>query len=166
MVNLVAKHNTMIGHVCRMRTHLQSIIDSETASGEAKRIAKDMLEYSNLLEEQLREKRENVKMAQTAEVDETPPEYLIPFRVYTLPGGRQSEEVFSTSCKATYDMAQDVINAGFRFEAEVLRTGQVSFTVHDIEKEIDVAIELCDNGPAVREAIRKLVINGHKIACP
>lgn len=93
-------------------------------------------------------------------------EYLIPFRVYTLPNGRQSDESFPADCKATYDMAQDVINAGYRFEGEVLRTGQVSLTVHDIEEEMDVAIEICANGPAVRDAIRKLVIDGHKIACP
>lgn len=59
MANLVAKHNAMIGHVCRMRTHLQAIIDSETATGQAKSTARDMLEYRDLLEEELREKRDD-----------------------------------------------------------------------------------------------------------
>lgn len=57
MANHVAKHNAMIGHVAQMKTHLESVIASETASKEAKETAGDMIEYADLLDEQLREKR-------------------------------------------------------------------------------------------------------------
>lgn len=53
--------------------------------------------------------------------------------------------------------AKALIDRGYVFEAETLLTGTVSLTVADKEAEEDVAIELCDNGPEVVNAIEKLV---------
>lgn len=45
---------------------------------------------------------------------------------------------------------------GFRFEAEVLTTGQVSFTVSD--EDGDYAFEICDNRPGVKAAVEYLIM--------
>ena len=54
-------------------------------------------------------------------------------------------------CKAAYD---EMTERGCRLAGEVLTTGHVSLTIeHD---EGDFAIEVCPNGPEVREATRRL----------
>ncbi len=54
-------------------------------------------------------------------------------------------------------MAQEVIDRGLRFEAEMLTTGTISLTVFDPDTEEDVCIELCQNGPPLLDAVDKLV---------
>jgi hypothetical protein len=52
---------------------------------------------------------------------------------------------------------KEIIAAGYRFEAEILMTEEVSVTVSDPVEEIDVGIEVCQNGPAVLVAVEKLI---------
>lgn len=67
----------------------------------------------------------------------------IPFTQYLRPHG--------TTTQVTIDrpppietMAKDIINKGCRFECEILRDGNVSFTVAGpTEKDGDIAIKLC-----------------------
>ena len=80
----------------------------------------------------------------------------IPFTQYLRPNGRK----FQTSIerpKEIADKAFKLIDSGYRFEAEILTTGQVSFTIHDIAEEEDVAIEICANGPLVPSAVDRLI---------
>lgn len=89
----------------------------------------------------------------------------IPFTQYMLPDGRPREIKIERS-DAVADKAQQIIDAGYRFEAEVLTTGDVSFTVtgpmpDDKEEEGDVDIEVTSNGPGVFEAVDRLVERFH-----
>jgi len=102
----------------------------------------------------------------TTSTNESETKLKIPFRVYKRPNGRRVEEMFTCGSKETYDSAMAVLKEGYFFEAEVLMTGQVSVTCFDPEEETDVAIEICSNGPAVVEAIDKLVASAFKIAFP
>ena len=78
----------------------------------------------------------------------------VPFTQYLRPSGRPisielpcSEELKSS--------VEEIIKRGYRFEAEVLRTGEVSLTVSDGEQ--DLAIELTSNGPEVLHAVNRLI---------
>lgn len=79
----------------------------------------------------------------------------IPFTQYLLPDGRRT-----ILCIEKYgeiaQKAQEIINKGLRFEAEVLTTGEISLTITD-DKEGDLAIEICRNGPQVPKAVDKLI---------
>jgi len=83
---------------------------------------------------------------------------MIPFRQYLRPDGRQRKVEIDMPPEVEH-LAYGFINAGGRYEAEVLTTGDVSLTaVYDVDGEDqDIAIELCDNGPGVPEAVEKLV---------
>lgn len=80
----------------------------------------------------------------------------IPFTQYLLPRGERREGGFEVAADV-FAKAQTIIDAGHRFEAEILTTGHVSLTIHNVEAEEDVAIELVPNGPGVREAVCRLV---------
>ena len=54
----------------------------------------------------------------------------IPFTQYLRPRGKQVE-VFIERPAEIYQKAQAIINRGYRFEIEVLLTGQVSMTISD-----------------------------------
>ena len=85
-------------------------------------------------------------------------EHEIAFTQYMQPDGRK----VVMACPAAPEIAQmarEVISHGLVFEAEVLMTREVSFTVSDGEE--DKFIEVCANGPQVRGAIEKLVRNAH-----
>jgi hypothetical protein len=78
----------------------------------------------------------------------------IPFTQYLLPNGERRE----TSIERPSDIeakAQAIIDAGFRFECEMLTTGAISLTISSGED--DVAMEVCTNGPAVLVAVDRLV---------
>lgn len=74
----------------------------------------------------------------------------IPFTQYLRPNGRPQPGFFSVDGD-TYALARKIIEAGYVFEAEVLTTGEVSFTVSDGEE--DYAIQVCPNGPETAQAI-------------
>lgn len=84
----------------------------------------------------------------------------IPFTQFHLPNGRRTEELFLCENKETAELAKKIIDAGGRFEAEVLRTGHVSLTVtYDVDVEDgrqDIAIKVVENGPSVATAIDEL----------
>lgn len=55
------------------------------------------------------------------------------------------------------DAARKLVEAGCRFEIEVLRTGEVSMEVMGPDEDDSLWIEVCPNGPAVPEAVDRLV---------
>lgn len=83
----------------------------------------------------------------------------IPFTQYILPDGRKREEAIERPAEIEA-LADKFIKAGGRYECEILRTGEVSLTAvfcDDDGDEQDVEIEVCANGPAVRDAVDALV---------
>lgn len=81
---------------------------------------------------------------------------MIPFTQYLLPDGRKK----SVSIERPDEIetrARRLIDAGYRFECEVLTTGDISLTVVDPYDEGDIAIEVVSNGPEVPVAVDRLV---------
>lgn len=100
------------------------------------------------------------------------PEYTIPFTQYLLPHGR-TKEIQSMPVDARhYSMAMEIIDAGGRFEVEVLpELKTVSMTVaYSINNDMqDIAGECAANGPELKSALidlietaYKLIIEGHE----
>lgn len=85
----------------------------------------------------------------------------IPFTQYLMPDGRKASVVIDVENDIAA-LAADIISHGFRFECEVLRTGQVSLTIFDPEEEDDIDIRVVPNGPEVIEAIDSLVREFHQ----
>lgn len=81
----------------------------------------------------------------------------IPFIQYLLPDGRR-RDISIERDQLTEVKANAILDKGFHFEAEMLRTGDISLTIHDPENEEDVAIEICKNGPEVLKAVDKLIL--------
>jgi hypothetical protein len=83
---------------------------------------------------------------------------MIPFTQYLRPDGRQQKIEVEMPAPIEH-LAFTFIKAGGRYEAEVLRTGEASLTaVYKVDGEDqDIAIEICDNGPGVPDAVEKLV---------
>lgn len=79
----------------------------------------------------------------------------IPFTQYIAPHGAPKAVSIEVRPEIAAKAAT-IINHGFRFECEVLSTGQVSATITDPE-EGDLDIIVMPNGPGVREAIEKMV---------
>jgi len=78
----------------------------------------------------------------------------IPFTQYLLPDGRQKPIEIDIDAE-TEKKAQALIAQGCHFDAEILRTGAVSFTCERGDKLI--SIEISFNGPEVEQAVVKLV---------
>ena len=86
----------------------------------------------------------------------------IPFTQYTWPNG-EPRQIFVGRPPEVMNKAFAIIAAGFRFETELLTTGEVSLTLHDPETEEDVDIEVVPNGPEVPAAVDRLVErNAHR----
>lgn len=81
--------------------------------------------------------------------------YEIPFTQFLLPNGRRRQVQFQTESKEVADTALQLIEQGVSFEIEILRTGEIS--METIYEDEPVANDLCSNGPAVVEAVEKLV---------
>lgn len=80
----------------------------------------------------------------------------IPFVQYMRPDGRavpRSIEMKGDVCL----LAGLLMDAGYRFEAEVLSDGTVSLTIHDSAKEEDVDIELVRNPEGVKASVEKMI---------
>lgn len=82
--------------------------------------------------------------------------YHIPFTQYMLPDGRKSKQNFATEDRDVWRNACILLNAGFCFEAEILRTGDVSFTVTNVE-DGDYEIAVCPNDASVVDAIGQML---------
>lgn len=87
----------------------------------------------------------------------------IPFTQYLLPNGRRQRTEVDRPAEIEA-IARRFIDAGGRYECEVLTTGQVILTaVMDLEGEPqDVEMEICGNGPKVMDATDRLVRNSIK----
>lgn len=91
---------------------------------------------------------------------------MIEFTQYLRPDGRKSQQFIQLDDE-TEKKAERIIQAGYRFEMELLRderTVSLTITGYDprIEEENDVAHVLCENGPEVPESVKKL-INSFKL---
>lgn len=86
----------------------------------------------------------------------------IPFTWHLRPNGRRAEITIDRP-EEIEQKARAVIAAGLHFEAEVLTTGTVSVTVADRKAEEDLCIELAQNGPAVVEAVDRLVTQAYDL---
>ena len=82
----------------------------------------------------------------------------VPFTQYLRPDGRPIP-VWIDRPDHIAERAREIIAAGFQFEIEILMTGDVSMTIHNVEDGEDVAIEVCANGPDVVLAVDRLVKN-------
>ena len=80
----------------------------------------------------------------------------IPFTQYLRPDGRKTR-VYVKRPMPIAARAQLIIEKGHRFECEMLQTGDVSVTVFDLDKEEDVAIRICANGPEVLDAVDSII---------
>lgn len=80
----------------------------------------------------------------------------IPFTQYLRPDGR-ARDVSIERPEEIERKALQIIQAGYVFECEELTTGHASLTIADPRKGDDVAIEVVPNGPAVPDAVDRLV---------
>lgn len=83
----------------------------------------------------------------------------IPFTQYLRPDGRK-KPISVEMPKEIEESAYRFIEAGGWYEAEVLEGGIVSLTacfVTEDDGPQDIAIELADNGPGIKESVAKLV---------
>lgn len=78
----------------------------------------------------------------------------IPFTQFMMPTGRP-KPVKIDRPENISDMAHALIAKGYRFECEMLQTGEVSFTITD--EDADHEIEVCDNGPDVPVRIDAMI---------
>jgi hypothetical protein len=76
---------------------------------------------------------------------------------YYRPDGRSSYKITELPDHVKYAYV-DMVAAGCWFEAEVLTNGIVSQTVTDRDSDLD--IELCENGPNVQASLVKLLERG------
>lgn len=80
----------------------------------------------------------------------------IKFTQYMRPNGRQVPMLISRPEKIA-TKAQGLIQAGYELECEVTMTNLVSLSISD--GEVDCAIEICKNGPAVLAAVDNLIMD-------
>ena len=80
----------------------------------------------------------------------------IPFTQFMLPDGKRRQTVIDMP-QEIEDKALKLIEAGYRFEIEVLTTGEISMECLNDEEGGMLANELCENGPPVVEAVESLV---------
>jgi hypothetical protein len=83
---------------------------------------------------------------------------MIPFTQYMRPDGRKVNNGVDMPYEIE-ELANQFINQGGKFECEVLINGTVSLTaVKKIDDEYqDVAIELSENGPGIKQHVEALV---------
>ena len=80
----------------------------------------------------------------------------IKFTQYMRPDGRPVEALIDRPSPIA-NKANQIIDAGYRLGIEVLMTGQVSLSIHDLEAEEDVAIEVVPNGPQIPVAVDQMI---------
>ena len=86
---------------------------------------------------------------------------MIPFTQYVSPDGQPCQVMVSRPPQIEAKAAA-IVEAGFRFEVELLSIGQMSLTIHDPVDGANLAIELCANETDVPGAIDALVTGFHK----
>lgn len=78
----------------------------------------------------------------------------IQFTQYMLPNGRKSQVTIERSAEIEAK-AQKIIEAGYDFECEMLRTGEIHLDCCNTERQI--AVEVVPNGPEVVAAVDRIV---------
>jgi hypothetical protein len=88
----------------------------------------------------------------------------IEFTQYLLPDGRKVSNPFLTT-KEVAKMGADIIEAGYRFEVEILSFGAISATIvgklPDSEEENDISGIVIANNPEVGQKLDKWIKNFH-----
>lgn len=79
----------------------------------------------------------------------------IEFTQFIQPDGRR-EQVRIDMPEHVSEKADQIAAAGYEFQCEILNGGLCSFTITD--DDLDWDIELCPNGPGVKEAIEKMIM--------
>lgn len=88
---------------------------------------------------------------------------MIPFTQWMRPYGTPKKIEVDRPAEIEA-MAKALIADGCRLEAEVLETGEVSFTVEHEDCEATViASELVANGPTVLPAVDRMITEAHRI---
>lgn len=80
----------------------------------------------------------------------------IAFTQYLRPDGRR-QPVSIDAAPEVEALAARLVEAGYVFEVEVLRTGQVSMDCSRPGDDMPVAMEVVENGPNVPNAVARLV---------
>ena len=78
----------------------------------------------------------------------------ITFTQYMRPNGRPVPVIVDRPEKIAAK-AKQLSEAGYKFECEVLMTGNVAFTISN--GEVDCAIEICKNGPEAPHTVDRLI---------
>jgi hypothetical protein len=80
----------------------------------------------------------------------------IPFTQFLRPNGEKR----SVSIERPADIAEKafkLIDAGYTFEIEELRTGDISMEVWGWEDAESLAMKICENGPMVVQCVDKMI---------
>lgn len=81
----------------------------------------------------------------------------VPFTQFLRPDGRQRPVWIERSAEIAA-LARQLLAAGHQFEIEELMDHTVSMTVEAVDQnDPPIAIELCPNGPAVPNAVDRLI---------
>lgn len=95
----------------------------------------------------------------TTDADKLRAARAIEFTQYVMPHGRKRKTHIERP-EEIANKAQDIIEAGYRFECEILSDYKtVSLTIADDDD--DHAIEVVPNGPGVPKAVDRLIENFH-----
>lgn len=80
----------------------------------------------------------------------------VKFTQYVRPHGEKRSVTIARS-KYIAAKAQDIIEAGFVLECEVLTTGKVYFSIGDPKEDVDLSMRICNNGADVLAAVDTLI---------
>jgi hypothetical protein len=69
---------------------------------------------------------------------------MVPFTQYILPNGKKRDLLMPASPEVM-NKAGKILAEGYRFEIEILRTGEVSATIMDPIQEVDADIIIVEN---------------------
>lgn len=84
----------------------------------------------------------------------------IPFTQFLMPDGRQ-QPVTIDRPEEIEAKARELIKLGYRFEIEMLTTGEISIECCTPDGEESLAQEICPNGPPVCDAVDNVVNDAH-----
>ena len=86
----------------------------------------------------------------------------IEFTQYMLPNGRTKLITIDVD-EETGKIAHALKEKGVRFEIEILTTGVISMTaeMNDDDENL-LAIELCPNGPGIKDVVSKLIVTANE----
>jgi len=87
------------------------------------------------------------------------------FTQYLMPNGRKKNVFFEIENSILVGKVETLLEQKCYFECEMLQTGKISLTCmqvnHEYEEEETLAIEVCENGPEVVNAVARLIENAY-----